>query len=266
MMWNRIVTVFALITLILPTAAHADNDADDSLRIEAGTELYDYSYEEPGIMENEGTFYGLTGAVTYRKAPCLMMLDGGLAWGQVDYSSPGSGTMDDIDDFRFEIRASLGREFMLNEVVRITPYAGIGYRYLNDDASYKLTSLGAFGYERESNYYYSPLGVIVTLEPSRDWTIRLTGEYDLFWSGTQKSHLGYVPGYYDIENDQDSGYGVRGSVAVTRTGDIIDLTIEPFVRYWDIDNSNVTVDPDGDGWIEPANETVEAGVRLTVEW
>lgn len=89
----------------------------------------------------------------------------------------------------------------------------------------------AFGYERESTYIYSPIGIEAIYVLGNRWSIGVVGEYDYFWEGTQKSNMGWQPGYYDIENDQEKGYGLRCSVEFKKKGEKINYAIEPFVRY-----------------------------------
>ena len=85
----------------------------------------------------------------------------------------------------------------------------------------------------------------------------------------QKSYLSNVlAGYNDIENNQNSGYGMRGSIIIKKQTDRVSYAIEPFIRYWNIDKSDVqnwtfygTVI--GTAW-EPKNESTEIGVRFMI--
>ncbi|MDI6891282.1 MAG: hypothetical protein QMC83_10175, partial [Thermodesulfovibrionales bacterium] len=86
------------------------------------------------------------------------------------------------------------------------------------------------------------------------------------WDGTVKSHLGDVPGYYDIENDQDEGYGIRGSIKLKKKGEKINFVIAPFIRYWNIKDSKTTTDPAGTTWIEPKNHSTEYGINMVLIW
>ena len=95
----------------------------------------------------------------------------------------------------------------------------------------------------------------------------MTVEYDLFLFGQQKSHLGDVwPGTNTLSNDQDGGYGARSSFKLIKRYKSFSTYIEPFVRYWNIDDSDVetfTVPGLGTGaGLEPANNTTEYGVKL----
>lgn len=228
---------------------------------EIGPEIYHFKYEEPGVMEEKGMFYGVAGAYTYRdwvpaspeeSAPddkWMYRGEGRLAYGQVDYDGQTmAGTpvsLHDIDDFALEFRLLLGPEFPKEKSMN-TLYAGIGYRYLYDD----------FQYARESNYLYIPIGLKTIGNLKNRWSFEATAEFDIFLLGQQNSHLSDI-GFVDIENEQDSGYGLRGSVRFQKHGEKTDFIIEPFIRYWNIDKSDVVLET-----YEPENETLEYGIQL----
>ena len=243
---------------------------------DAGVEIYNFHYSEPEIpMEENGIMYGLAGAYTYHKDPynrnnLMIKTEARCAWGQVDYngelSDGTSYTMDNIDDFTWELRGVAGKDFAFSDVTTITPYAGFAYRYLNDDSSSDPA-----GYGREANYLYSPIGIQTITDLQNSWTVGIKAEYDLFWYGVQKSHLSDIDlgaglELDDMENRQNKGYGVGASVEFQRKGETVDFIIEPFIRYWNIEKSEVedlklngiTI---GEGW-EPANETTEAGIKF----
>ena len=129
----------------------------------------------------------------------------------------------------------------------------IGYRYLNDDPSFDP----AF-YERESNYFYIPIGYEFDADQQAGWSWEGRIEFDLLFWGVQKSHFSDLdPMLSDIEKDQDGGYGYRASIKIQHKSKDVIFAIEPFFRYWDIDKSEIV-----QGWIEPANETTEYGIQL----
>ena len=231
--------------------------------VDLGTEISYIKYKEPSVMEEKGTMYGIVGSYTYHNK-LMLKVDGRFSYGQVDYKN--SGTLDNIDDYILEFRGLGGYDFSVFTASTFTPYIGIGYRYLNDDMAGMITSTGAAGYERESNYIYSPIGIEIITPLKNDWSIGVTTEYDIFWWGKQKSRLGSIAGYYDIENDQKKGYGVRGSVKFQKKGEKLDFIIEPFVKYWKIKDSKTTTDPIGRTWIEPKNNSTEIGCRLAVKF
>jgi len=228
---------------------------------ELGAEVSHITYKEPGVMEEKGMMSGIVGSYTYR-SKFMLKADGRFSYGQVDYKN--SGTLDNIDDYILEFRGVGGYDFPILKASILTPYVGIGYRYLNDDMSGMTTSTGAHGYERESNYFYSPIGVTIITPLRNGWSVGAMLEYDIFWKGIQKSHLGEIPGYYDIENDQNDGYGLRCSIKFQKKAERVDFAIEPFIRYWNIKDSETTTDPGGTPWIEPKNNSTEIGIMLAV--
>lgn len=238
---------------------------------EIGPELYSFEYEEPGVMKDKGIFYGVTLSATYRdwisdyprqaltENKMMIRGEGRFAFGQVDYD----GAIQDIetgevypykvdnqDDFVLEGRLLLGPEWLSGHLLS-TLYAGIGYRYLNDDSS-----SDPHGYERESNYYYVPIGYEIDIDLQAGWSWAGRIEYDYFLWGLQRSHLLSI-----VENRQNGGYGYRASIKLQKTSKDVNFVIEPFFRYWDIDDSEFEYTWWGGG-LEPANNTTEYGVQL----
>lgn len=238
---------------------------------ELGSEIYHASYEEPDFdVNNDGTMYGVIGSITHRNPNHLMLkADGRAAWGTMDYSSSASGSLDGIDDYALEGRVVGGYDFKINDTWTFTPFFGVGYRYLNDDSTGERSSNGALGYERESNYFYSPLGGEFSVDLRNGWSLTFGGEYDILWSGKQESHLETVNSNFGtVSNDQDSGDGARGFVRLQKNMGHFDLAIEPFFRWWRVDDSqtsNVTFAGAIVGYAyEPKNETYEVGGKLAL--
>ena len=237
---------------------------------ELGTEISHITYEEPGVMEETGVMWGLLGSYTYRK-DLMLKVEGRLSYGEVDYDGELSDgtpyTISGIEDSMFEFRGLAGYDFPMSTATIVTPYTGFGYRYLSDDPSFDPA-----GYGRESNYYYSPIGIETLTELDNGWSVGVAIEYDYFWEGTQESHLGdFLAGLDTLENTQEEGYGVRGSMKFQKKSGDVDYVIEPFIRYWDIEKSNVAVitysgTPIGLVGYEPANESTEFGVKFAARF
>ena len=244
-----------------------------------GAEVYRYEYEEPGLMEQKGMFYGIRFGYTDhtwvsdspQSAPAdgglMFRADGRVAFGQVDYdggivdlntNTVVPYSIDDIDDWVFEGRLLLGGDLLRRSALH-TVYAGIGYRYLNDD-----TSFDPAGYGRESNYLYVPVGYLFGTCNETGWSFGFGAEFDVFIVGNQRSYLSDVgPAFSDVDNRQNSGYGYRASVKLQHKSTKGILVVEPFIRYWDIDDSELSFENFG-AVFEPANETTEVG--LSVLW
>ena len=185
-------------------------------------EVSHYRYEEPGVMTNEGTLYGVVGSYTFhdrrgrqtggaRPTDAMTRSPGprsdstaGSAPGEVDYDgSYMDGTplsTSGTDDFLLDVRLLWGREWRPARFFDAV-HAGLGYRYLNDDSSAQLG-----GYERESNYLYVPLGARKDVELTSRWDLALTGEFDVLLIGRQISHL----------SDVDPGPARRPELAMAR--------------------------------------------------
>jgi len=106
---------------------------------------------------------------------------------------------------------------------------------------------------------------------NQGWSIGAVFEYDYFWKGEQKSHLSDVDNSYsDLENTQKKGYGLKGSLKLTKHAEKIDFVIEPFIRYWNIERSDMTALRYTDIVIgygyEPKNTTVESGVNFSAKF
>lgn len=257
--------------------------------LEMGAEASYIRYEEPDIMKDTGYMAGVFAAYTHRTSTNrhiktlgdifsdenkinMYRLDGKLSWGQVDYKSRNTGEIDNIDDYMIEIRGTAGYDIPVSDAWRLTPYLGFGFRYLNDDSGGRASTTGHFGYERESRYFYLPIGLETQRTFQKNWIAAMTFEYDVFLDGTQKSHLGdAVSGIDTVKNDQDGGYGLRGSFKLTKQKESYDFFVEPFIRYWNIDDSDLAVitfsgSPIGLVGQEPANNSTEYGFKLGVRY
>ena len=239
-----------------------------------GTEISHITYEEPDVMKGKGMMYGVVASYAYH-SKLMLKAEGKFSYGQVDYYSTNTGTMEDIYDYMLELRGLGGWDFLVwdDDIVfaYITPYTGIGYRYLNDDLSGMTSSTGAIGYERESNYLYSPIGIEAAItELENNWTLGAMVEYDLFWYGVQRSHLeDFIVGLDTLDNDQHKGWGIRGSIKIQNEWEKMGLIIEPFIRYWNIGKSEETPitysgTPIGVIGHEPKNNSMEIGGKLVV--
>src|SRR5258706_188217 len=72
-------------------------------------------------------------------------LQGQFATGNFDYESNGTGSLNNKKDRTFDLRALLGRDYLMHGF-GVTPYAGFGYRFLLDKSKGRQTTTGAFGY------------------------------------------------------------------------------------------------------------------------
>jgi hypothetical protein len=166
------------------------------------------------------------------------------------------------DDFMFEARLLGGYDFMFPEAfnnsadISISPYIGLGFRYLDNDGSGADTN-GVDGYERYSHYFYLPVGVNPRIRVSNTSRVSMNLEYDQLLYGWQVSSIGDAfPGTGDITNNQHGGYGLRGNVMYEWPK----WAIGPFFNYWNINQSDIACNSALCG-VEPHNQTIEYGIQ-----
>ncbi len=229
--------------------------------IDAGFQFSRYRYEEPSVdVTNKALKYGFTGSATgVIMRDIFARVDGRFAFGDADYK--GSGEKDGNTDRIYEVRAMLGMDVPFGRFV-VSPYLGLGYRNLYNDLR-GVTSTGAVGYRRESQYLYVPVGVQPRYQIDRNSTLSLNIEIDPLLQGWQFSQLSDAGlGDPDVHNKQDSGYGLRGELMYGYGR----FSIGPFFNYWNIEDSNFAkCDPvTFTCFVEPKNETLEFGIQARV--
>ncbi len=260
-----------IVCLILAGAENGLADEATKYSWEAGPELSYYVYEEPHFAELSGFRMGIAGAFTYHDT-LMLRAEGRYSYGSLSYTSPESGTMGNVPDYLAEFRGLGGYDCSLSSGMVLTPYIGFAYRYLNDDSAGKFTSTGAAGYDRESNYFYSPVGASIKLPAKNGWSVEALAEYDLFWGGKQVTHLGdALPGAPELDNRQKQGYGLRGALSFAKKISNVEYVAGPFIRYWNIGESEHAIFSDPSGLLcgstlcegyEPANHTTEFGISV----
>lgn len=284
----RVRAVLAAGFVMMVTTVWAQEGSSVPGKLTMGAEFSYLKYEEPDFMEQTGPLFGVYAEYAMRtpendKVSSLeeflssyqnnyvFGIEGQFLAGQVDYDSQSTGSIDNINEYLFEIRGLAGYDFPVADATVLTPYLGIGYRYLNNAMGGKRSTTGAAGYDRESNYVYMPFGVKTKTPLEGPWSLGFNVEYDLFLDGTQKSHLEDVSSSLsELDNDQNKGYGVRGSIQLDYQANTWNLLVEPFIRYWNIDESNIATitcggTPCAAGY-EPNNNSTEYGVKVGTQF
>jgi len=259
---SKALVIAAIFVGVLSPAAAETNSPAVSLATrpgwEAGGQLAGYRYEEPDPgVKIWGPRIGPAGTYTYHHAGSWFLRgDARYSYGELRYQ--GSGTKDRIPDSILEGRGVFGMDFFPGGGVSLSPYAGLGYRYLYNDLR-GTTSTGAAGYRRYSYYLYLPLGLTSRSGIGGQWTLATTIEYDYFLRGRQASLLTDVnPGYTDAYNAQRNGRGYRLSVMVEKDR----WALGPWMHYWNIEDSDSARISQILLGIEPKNQTREAGVEV----
>ena len=127
--WVFVIPMVIAGVALFSHSAHAEIKSEFT----AGPSVSYIKYEEPGIMEETGMMYG--GFADYKARftnGVVAGLNGDFNFGQLDYDSNGTGSVDNIDNFLGEARGTLGYNFLAVDQNELTIYAGFGYRYLLD--------------------------------------------------------------------------------------------------------------------------------------
>jgi hypothetical protein len=210
-------------------------------------------------MNLKGNQVGAVGAYTFTSPNRVYSrIDLRAAYGKLKYESQGTGTLDDVPDWIVEARAVIGRDYLRGESIALSPYIGLGYRYLYNDLR-GYSSTGAVGYQRYSHYVYIPVGLTARFRTGERWVVAPTVEYDAFLGGRQYSQLSDTGiGYSDASNRQHDGRGYRASLML-ESGH---WAFGPWLQYWKIKDSDIVPIGLGKAALEPANWTREYGVEL----
>jgi hypothetical protein len=281
MMVAKLIPFASILLVGLVQAQNADSALPDFFKPHAweiAPEVYFFRYEEPGVMKDEGTFYGLTASYTHRSERgrvadrvswSTFKIEGRFDWGQVDYDGALMGgthyEVHDIEDYVAGLGFLWGEEWDPTSFISGF-HLGLAYRYLNDDSSFDPA-----GYLREANYLYLPVRLEATAWSRHALQVAFLAELDVLLFGLQISHLGDTLDH-DPDVDEDagniynvqlpfSGVGGQGSIVLRYRSNAIDVAGGPFVRVWYISESQ-----ESQGFVEPENNTLELGAHLIVRF
>ena len=273
--------VFCLVSLFGISLGYAETGDSFSVAFETSN----YGYREPhmdGPMHLSGMMYGVSARLASYSLlkdqlglnKSFTALEAIYMTGKVDYDGYLQDSFGNIvapfqekgiNDWYIDVRALGGRRIDITKTWYLELFAGLGYRFLRDEQQKKSD----MGYLRESNYIYAPLGLNLAWKTSDTFKITASGEFDWLLEGTQKSDFGDAL----LENTQREGWGVRASLKLEQDLGAVAVFVEPFYRYWKIQNSDFDyygiVDIGGGnysyvGGIEPFNITREYGVKIGI--
>ena len=250
-------TILAGVALLLAISSAAIAQTATRPGWEVGGQIAHYEYLEPDLAKLGGNRGGATGAYTYADPRGLFSrIDVRESYGSLSYR--GSGTKNNVPDLIFETRVVAGLDFFPSSGVSLSPYFGLGYRYLYNDLR-GSTSSGAAGYRRYSNYLYEPLGLAVRVHLGDGWVLAPTVEADVFIRGKQVTKLSDAGvGLSDVTNSQGQGSGHRVSLMVEKGR----WVFGGWTHYWHIKDSDVQPIGLGQAGLEPANWTRESGIEF----
>ena len=179
------------------------------------------------------------------------------SFGNVNYTSARTGDMKK-EYYKSRLEYYIGASSR-EGAEDLTPYIGLGYRYLLDDSGFKTSSTNHLGYDRISQYYYIPIGAIWYISEY----LSLKSQYNYFLEGKQTSFLNEVlPNTYteDPENIQYLGWGIDLTLRLKLNSQ---WSTYGFFRSWNIEDSNSVSCSPLIYCMEPKNQTNEVGAGIS---
>ena len=264
----RIVSLLATAGLAVVLAGQAE--AQSRRGFEIGVEGYRYDYEEEfegvQIVQDEGRLFGLTASYGRALGSWDFEVSGRAAGGEVDYRSNEGDRLDDVVQATVQLELTAGRPMQLSPTVTLTPFVGLGARGHGDSSGGLTTDTGLSGYDRYLFYAYAPLGLAADVRTGPGTSLTVSGQYNLFLGGDSEAEFGDVdPEAPTVELELEDGSGWAFSAEVNHAVGRGTVSFGPFVRIWDVEQSAAQVFEE-DGFeieiFEPANRTVEAGLKL----
>jgi hypothetical protein len=218
-----------------------------------GLTLGYYVYKEPGLMALKGALAGITyTAVIPFSTHFFFKGDVSFAFGRHKYSSQRTGTHNNNPTYYHEMRPLFGKDLIFSQQA-LSPFSGLGYRFLHHDGYGTRTSTGHYGYHRTNTMIYIPVGFIHRFALNESSKIQTTIEYDHMIYGRQYSGIDVDNSGKGISHNQKKGFGARFSIEYHQSK----WSIGPYITYWNIAKSDIQK-----GYIEPKNNTIEAGFKV----
>ncbi len=165
-----------------------------------------------------------------------------------------------------ELRVLSGVDFF-NKSRLLTPYIGFAFFRWRDEYS------GDESYQKNSIYYYVPIGMEISFQLDNKWLCKVRVEYDLIVGGNAKTFLGDAyPDANDPENKIKFGeaFGLKlTSDFKAKISDDFAFVFQPYVSYWKVNETDSTTAKFGDqrfDFIESENEITQFGLRIGLEF
>ncbi len=244
-----------------PVTASIEPKTESTLDFGFQASYLRYREKASDNMKNNGGLYGA--GLAYNGAlgsNWFTRLEARAVAGPTDFKMDG-GTKKEVTTILTEARAAVGWDLMFGRF-GVSPYVGVGYRFLQTDIESTMTG-SSRTMTRQGQYLFFPIGLEPRLRLPNGDRIVLTAEYDPILRGWQKSYYGDLSDIYpDIQNQQKSGYGLRGELSYQTER----FVFGPFFNYWNLKNSSTDCDAGSTGQLlcasVPHNTSVEYGVNF----
>lgn len=244
---SRIIAAIILM-LSFPVSSYAEGGREN-LKTKKQEKLYfqvsSYQYLEPDVMSKIAKlpFFGFGHVGLFDIGGSAVHFNFEGQYGTTHYNGAGSSGPDETLIFTANFDKAWQRH-------RFGFDAGFGYRILYDFWGHNTTSRGLATYNRQSEYFYASVGSFIRVKKDR----LLKVKYKHLIKGRQTSYVGGRTGLGSLVKQQQEGFGVR-----------VEYDLSPkstaFADFWDISASDL--DLQGRGFYEPANKTIQAGLKYS---
>ena len=239
-----------------------------------GIEGFHETYKEPIASLVDTANYGsITANWTHYFVPSARKqyffgLDGRTSYSPKDNYESISGTSSGDTQREFDLRLLSGIRYNNTDTESLSVFSGLGLRYYRDEGKGIVTNLGAAGYDRRISQIYIPLGLTYNITTDSGWVITPSIEGDLLVNGTVETRLQNLGGE-DLKNTQGfaSGYALRAELMIgLHNSSGVVWQVGPFVRYWNVSDSDSSCDSFGSCGYEPKNSRAQYGAELRLKW
>jgi hypothetical protein len=233
---------------------------DPKYFFDAGLDLRDYAYEEPGFVKHSGFLYGVWASLIAKTDWGTFGFDSSVNYGNsLNYDGSiceiNSGVMTcspySTSKQQDLITKSTGYVYLpVSEFFRFR--TGAGFRYLSDSVP------EAGFYLRTGVWFYIPAGIEITDDSNSNYRWKYSLTYNYVAAGGIKSNLSEVSSRYSDVYMPQTGYGTDFSVQLRYQ---IRYVIGAFYETWNLNISD-EVATGGDVFHEPANQSRVIGLRF----
>ena len=246
-MLNKIIVFFFSLLVLGGVYAKSELNNSQGSRFIFSPSVGYYKYKSPELMEITGPLLSFGVDYQYTKENnIVLMVSSDFSF--VNGSYTGSlfdgkpQTFDNDNSYILGVSPRLGYQFYFQEqVFKFLPSIGLGYRYLNNDASNEPGD-----YLRQSAYFYIATSFRFEYVYTH-WTWKANIEFDVLMYGAQYSRT-----KGGVKNKQDSGFGLNSYILMGSGTSFIG----PYIKYWNIADSDL----DASGVRERKNNTLDIGV------
>jgi hypothetical protein len=224
-------------------------------------------YKEPGLMREYGNIFGVQGSFTFLTRSSLEWnFESEFLTGKITYDGgnlSGARYSQPTSDWILNGRATLGFYRNIGATWSLTPYAGFGFRDLNDKIE------GSGSYNRNISYVYLPFGAQIAGFVTRTWSLLFSADLDLMIYGTVISKLSDVDSSAPDVTNHNKGIGGRLTATIRHDMGRYGIHAGAAYQKWKIDQSDgvrITLGNQTGTLYEPENEFDFFGINVGADF